>query len=120
VARQVNTLSTATSSHGCLHTEVSYADGIDISTADNAEQHAVRFRDKVLRVPRVAASVAAAVKVAAACVRQNSTVDLFQHYFNGTESEITQEDRAPTMHGVSRLVYVEFDFVAMVLACVYV
>jgi hypothetical protein len=104
---QVNTLSTATASHGCLHTEVAYADGIDISTADNAEQHAVRFRDKALRKPRLAASVLAAAKVAGACVRQNNTVDMFEHYFHGTESEMTQEDRAPTMHCVSRLMYVQ-------------
>ena len=100
----MNTLTRTTSSRGCSHTGVGFVDGIDISTVDNAEQHAARFRDKQLRKPRVHASLLSAAAVASACIRQNSTVDLFEHYFQGTESEITQEDRAVTMHSVARLV----------------
>jgi hypothetical protein len=103
---QVNTLTRTTSSRGCSHSSVSYADGININTVDNAEQHSARFRDKQLRKPRLQAGLHAAVSVAKACVRQNSTVNLFEHYFQGTESEITQEDRAIAMHSVARLVYV--------------
>jgi hypothetical protein len=68
-----------------------------------ADTAAARMRSRQKRSPRALAGLAAALRVVTACVRQNSTVDIYESYFPGSDSDAGQDSRAVTLHKLAKL-----------------
>eukprot|EP00927_Polykrikos_kofoidii_P047205 TRINITY_DN4130_c0_g1_i1.p1 TRINITY_DN4130_c0_g1~~TRINITY_DN4130_c0_g1_i1.p1 ORF type:complete len:571 (-),score=76.37 TRINITY_DN4130_c0_g1_i1:334-2046(-) len=79
----VNTARVQTKSRSMFHIEGGWPMGVDYSEALDT----MKWRKKMDKDPAFVSAVRQLTKQTTACLEQNTTIDLFEHYFHGEEPE---------------------------------
>lgn len=96
---QVNTLSVRRTSSAVLHTTPCWNISIDETNKEQVD----RYLKRQQRHPAFVRGVGALATTAAACARQNSTVDMYELYYDGDTGESLTEVLNPALQPVATL-----------------